>query len=196
MSAIFTGDIYYLVSFFAAIFAASFAIPTGAIIVIVSFASVAGGWSDFLILILLSLAATISGDYGAYWVARYFRRRFNSILEEVGWMKNKLSLVEKLFDKYASHTVFLTRFLFGMGPYVNFFSGLRAMPRGQFLKAVVLGELVYCLFYILIGYVFHETWQTVIILVRDYSAFIAFTVLGMYIVYRIIKLFSRNGIKK
>lgn len=194
MSAIFALDIYYLTSFFLAIFAASFALPTGAIVVIVSFASVASGWSDISLLILLSLLATISGDYSAYLVARYFRKNINSIIEDVNWIKIKKAKVEKLFDEYGGLSIFLTRFLFsGIGPYVNFFSGLQNMSRWEFLKAVVAGEIIYCFTYLFIGYFFRDTWQGVMITAQDYAVVISLSLVGIIIIYRIVKLLMFNN---
>lgn len=193
MNEIFSLDIYYLASFFAALFAASFAIPTGALVIIVSFASVAEGWRDVSILAMLSLSATVSGDYSAYSLSRHFRNRLNATIWKFGWMRNRIISVEKIFDRYSSHTVFLTRFLFsGIGPYVNFFSGLRAMPQGTFLKAVIGGELIYCLLSISVGYFFRDTWTAAIALAQDYTAFTVFALLGVYIVFRIVRLVSKK----
>jgi membrane protein DedA with SNARE-associated domain len=193
MSAIFSLDIYYLVYFFALIFLASFAIPTGALAIIVSFASVASDWHDISVLVLISLVATISGDYGAYWLMRRLRHKINPIIKDVTWMKSKWVTIEKLFKKYSYWAVFLTRFLFsGVGPYVNFFSGLEAMSHLKYLRAVVLGELVYCLLYIFIGYFFRETWQGIIDIVQNYTAASIFALLGLYFVYKITKLVLKN----
>ena len=110
MNDIFSLDIYYLVSFFAALFAASFAIPTGALIIIASFASAAAGWRDTSLLLLLSLSATVSGDYSVYLISRRFRNTLEAALRRSGWMRSKIIIVEKLFDRYSSSAVFLTRF--------------------------------------------------------------------------------------
>lgn len=193
MTDIFSLDIYYLISFFAAIFAASFAIPTGALIIIASFASAAAGWRDTSLLLLLSLSATVSGDYSVYLISRRFRSTLETAIQRSGWMRNRIIVVEKLFDRYSSSTVFLTRFLFsGIGPYVSFFSGLRAMPQGTYLKAILLGEFVYCVLYISIGYFFRDTWTAVIALAQDYTAAGVFALLGMFIAFRIATLLAKN----
>ena len=193
MSAIYSLDMYYLLYFFILIYLASFALPTGALIVIVSFASVASNWSDIAILIILSLTATISGDYSAYWGLRILRHKINPLVNKIAWIKNKITKVEKSFNRHSYHTVFLTRFLFpGVGPYVNYFSGLQAMPQKRFLEAVVLGEIIYCLFYIFIGYLFRGTWQTIINIVQDYMAASIFALLGLYFVFKIRKLIIKN----
>ncbi len=190
---IFSLDMYYLVYFFLLVFLASFAIPTGALVLIVSFASATSDWNDAILLVALSLSATISGDYGAYSAARYFRKKINPMIEKIGWMEKKRIVVQKLFNRYSYHTVFLTRFLFsGIGPYVNYFSGLQNIKKETFLKAIILGEIVYCFFYVFIGYYFRETWQEIISLILDYTASIIFALLGLYIVYKIIKLLSKN----
>ena len=193
MNDIFSLDIYYLTSFFAAIFAASFAIPTGALIIIVSFASVAEGWRDVVILAALSLSATVSGDYAAYRLSRRFRGSLDRLVRRTGWMQTKIITIEKLFDTYSALAIFLTRFLFsGIGPYVNFFSGLRAIPQRTFLKAAIWGEIIYCSFYIFIGYGFRNTWQAATSLAQDYAAVALFTIFGISITIKIIRLITKR----
>lgn len=194
MNGIFSLDVYYLISFFVAVFAASFAIPTGAVILIVSFASVAESWIDLSTLIFLSLVATISGDYFAYLMTRHFRKKINAMILNGNRLRNKMEKAEKLFDKYGVHTVFLTRFLFsGIGPYVNFFSGLRNMPQRVFLKAIISGEIIYCFAYLFIGYFFRATWQESVLVIRDYTVFIAISAAGIFVIYRLIKLVLKSN---
>jgi membrane protein DedA with SNARE-associated domain len=182
-------DILYLVYFFILVFLASFAIPTGSLIVIVSFASSARGWVDVSVLLFLALIATISGDYMAFCILRFFRDKINPMIKNTIWTRNKFTSVEKLFAKYSYYTIFLTRFLFsGIGPFVNFFSGLQAMPKMKFLRPVILGEILYCVIYISIGYFFRDTWQEILIFAQDYITLIIFTALGLYFAYKIVKL--------
>lgn len=182
-------DIYYLAYFFIAVFAASFALPTGAILIIVSFAAVAEDWRDLLLIFFLTFFAAISGDYSAYLLARYFNKQISATLLKIRWLKNKENKINKLYDKYGAHTVFFTRFFFsGIGPYVNYFSGWQAMPARIFLKAVVFGELIYALLFVLTGCLFSNAWQEVIFIIQDYLAFALLALLAIAVIYRMLKL--------
>lgn len=192
MNEIITLDIYYLSYYFLAIFAASFAIPTGAMIIIVSFASVATGLADISLLVCLALTATILGDYSAYLAANYFKKWLDGRIGKVRWLKNKFDSVNDIFQLYGGYAIFLTRFaLSGLGPYVNFFSGLRNLSQRLFLKAVVSGEFIYVSLFISIGYFFSETWQAVVLIVRDYTLAAALVFIGALIAYRLIRLLSK-----
>lgn len=193
MNDIISLDAYYLLYYFVAIFAASFAIPTGAMIIIVSFASVAAGLADLSILVILGLFATISGDYLAYLAASYFKKRLDGYVKRVAWLKNKSDLTGNIFQKYGGYTVFLTRFaISGLGPYVNLFSGLRSLPKSLFLKAVVGGEIIYIAIFVSVGYFFSETWQSVILIVKDYTVLAVLVAIGLAVSYRLGRLLLKE----
>jgi len=195
MSDIISLDVYYLLYYFFAIFVASFAVPTGAMIMIVSFASIATGLTDLALLGTLAFVATVSGDYSAYLVAKYFKVRFDGYINRIMWLKSKIHLVSKVFQKYGGYTVFLTRFaLSGLGPYVNLFSGLRDLPKKLFLQAVMSGEIIYVSMFIFVGYFFSETWQAVVLIVKAYTMFAVLIGLGIVITTRLTKFLLKERI--
>jgi membrane-associated protein len=137
----------------------------------------------------LSLAATITGDYSAYLAANYFKKPLDVYIEKKSWIKSNIKRADNTFKKYGLLTIFFTRFAFsGTGPYVNILSGLRGLRKWGFLKAVIAGEIIYTLIFVSVGYFFRETWQAVIIIIKDYTAFAVLLLLGLFIFYRIIKL--------
>jgi membrane-associated protein len=195
MSDIISLDIYYLLYYFIAIFAASFALPTGAMILIVSFASIAVGFTDLAILGSLALAATVLGDFSAYSVAKYFKKRLDGYIDRFVWLGNKIDKIGVIFQKYGRYTVFLSRFAFsGLGPYVNLFSGLRALPKRLFLQAMIAGEIIYVALFMSVGYFFRETWQMVVLIVKDYTVSMVLVVLGIFIALRLVKLLLKEKI--
>lgn len=193
MNALISLDIYYLALFFVLVYAGSFGLPTGVILVIVSFASASDGWRDILLIFFLSFSATVAGDYSAFLLSGRFRKNFERLIARFAWMRKKKKVITKAYDKYGVYAVFLTRFIFsGTGPYLNYLSGLEAMPRRQFLRAIVSGEFIYCSLLIMIGYFFSGTWLSLVKVFENYTAFAVLSLFGLYAAYRLAKLVFKN----
>ena len=194
MNAFLSLDIYYLALFFVLVYAGSFGLPTGVILIIVSFASASEGWRDVLLIFFLSYSASVAGDYSAFLLSGRFRKNFERLIERFAWTRNKKRVVEKTYDRYGVYAVFLTRFILsGIGPYINYLSGLEAMPKRKFLRAIISGEFIYCSFLILVGYFFSGTWLYLVKVFENYTAFAVLSLLGLYVVFRLAKLIQKTG---
>jgi len=196
MNALISLDIYYFALFFALVYAGSFGLPTGVILVIVSFASASENLRDILLIFFLAFSATVVGDYSAYLLSGRFRKNFEKLIARFTWTREKKKLIEKTYAKYGVYAVFLSRFIFsGTGPYLNYLSGLQAMPRRLFLRAIVPGELIYCSLFVIIGYFFSGTWLSLVF--ENYTAFVVLSLFGLYAIFRLLKyvLKIRKNIK-
>jgi membrane-associated protein len=117
-------------------------------------------------LLFLAIAITTTataGDLLGYWIGKKFYKTvfFQKILNK---KKNKkLYLMSKRkFKKYGFLTIFFSRFLiFGFGPPLNYIAGIESYNRKKFITAVVIGEAIYALELLFIGYFFKETFYGV-----------------------------------
>ena len=174
--------------FFIGVFIASFAVPTGAIFLIVSFFAVSHGQYDILLIFALVLLATISGDLAVYFISLRLSDRFERLISKNAWIKNKEEKVKKIFLRYGTYTVFLSRFLLsGVGPYINYYSGLRKMDKKTFIVSAISGEIVYATMCFIIGFAFKDIWRDLLNLSKDYTWLAFLTVVVVYIMFRFLK---------
>lgn len=110
----------------------------------------------------------ILGDYVAYYIARRYRSQVLSFINLRPRAARQFSRGESLIHRKGGEIVFITRFLiFGLGPVVNYLMGLRSYSRFSFLVWVALGEFIYISEFILLGYLFRDTWQELLIIITD-----------------------------
>jgi membrane-associated protein len=121
----------------------------------------------FWVIPLLMLSA-ILGDYVAYLIAQKYRIRVKKFINVRPSAAKQFLRGELLIHRNASMIVFITRFLlFGLGPMVNYLMGLRSYSRVTFMWWVCFGEFIYISEFILLGYVFRDTWQELLIIITD-----------------------------
>jgi membrane-associated protein len=120
--------------------------------------------------------AAILGDQIAYGLARWAGRRVvNRIGRKLGAEK-KIKQAEGFTKKWGRSGVFLSRWLVtALGPWVNLASGIAAYPWKRFLFWDVLGEVLWVVLYVGIGYVFSNRVQAV----RDILGNLTWVILGL-----------------
>jgi membrane protein DedA with SNARE-associated domain len=157
--------------------------------IIVSFGANTSNLSDLIILILVVYSATLIGDISIYFIAKYFSKRVLKFVRRFKWYKKHEKRYKKLLNKYGFWIVFVSRFLVSeVCLVVNYISGFERFNSKKFISAVILGELVFSVLYVLFGYLFKDTWTYLLGLVQNSIRIILLILIALYILYRIIKL--------
>jgi membrane-associated protein len=112
--------------------------------------------------IVVASAAAVLGDQIAYGLSRWGGRRLiNRISRRVG-AEAKIKEAEHLTRRWSGVGIFLSRWLVtALGPWVNVASGILAYPWRRFLLWDLLGDVLWVLLYVGIGYAFSNRVQAI-----------------------------------
>ena len=112
--------------------------------------------------IAVSSVAAVMGDQLAYGLSRWGGRRLiNRISRRIGG-EAKIKQAEALTKRWSGAGIFFSRWLItALGPWVNVSSGIAAYPWPRFLLWDVLGEVLWVVLYVGLGYVFSNRVQTI-----------------------------------
>jgi membrane protein DedA with SNARE-associated domain len=113
------------------------------------------------VVVVGSLAAVL-GDQIAFGLSRWGGRRvINRLSRKIG-VEEKVKQAEALTKRWSGAAIFLSRWLVtALGPWVNVASGIAGYPWQRFLLWDVLGELIWVILYVGIGYVFSNRVQAI-----------------------------------
>ena len=107
------------------VYLASFAIPTGALFLILSFSSASIGIFEILIIFSITFISAVLGDISTYLFARLFSNKAMRLIKSVKSLNKSQNKVHRFFEKNGFCTIVLSRFIFsGLGPVVNYYSAL------------------------------------------------------------------------
>jgi len=113
------------------------------------------------VIAVASLGAVL-GDQIAYGLSRWGGRRLiNRLSRRIG-AEAKIKEAEALTKRWSGAGIFLSRWLItALGPWVNLASGIAAYPWRRFLFWDVLGEVLWVILYVGIGYAFSNRVQAI-----------------------------------
>jgi membrane protein DedA with SNARE-associated domain len=153
--------LYGLPVLFGVIFVASIGLPLPVSFVLVAAGSFAQqGELKLTSVMLAASTAAILGDNIGYGVARWGGRRLvDRITRRFGGTK-KIEKAEALSKKWGGAGVFFSRWLVTeLGPWINVTSGITRYPWGHFLLWGVIGEILWVVLYVMLGYYFSDRVQ-------------------------------------
>jgi membrane-associated protein len=112
--------------------------------------------------IAVASVAAVLGDHLAYGLSRWGGRRLiNGISSRIG-AEAKIKQAEALTKRWSGAGIFFSRWLVtALGPWVNVSSGIAAYPWRRFLLWDVLGEVLWVIVYVAIGYAFSSRVQAI-----------------------------------
>lgn len=127
--------------------------------------------------------AAILGDQIGYGLSRWGGRR---VIMRIGRRlggESKIKKAEALSKRWGGAGIFFSRWLITeLGPWLNVTSGVAAYPWRKFLLWDVLGEILWVVVYVLLGYFFSDRVQVMAELLGNLAwallAFIVAAVLG------------------
>ncbi len=152
--------LYKYVALFIIVFFAGIIIPLpiNTLLMAVGAFSVQGYFS-FTLSLVVATVSNVLGDMLDYWV---FRRYGHAVLREK--YANKYSFFLRLEDYLKRHTaisILVSRVVGILGPPVNFLSGYLKINFGKFLFYDVIGNTVFVLIFLIIGYLLGDEWQNI-----------------------------------
>lgn len=131
-------------------------LPCGLLLVAAGSFVAQGEWTLGSVILVGTLAAVL-GDHIGYGLARWGGRKLILRLSlrlgaEVDFRKMEAST-----RRWGGLGIFLSRWLFvALGPWANVASGIAAYPWRYFVVWDVLGELLWVVLYVTLGYIFSE----------------------------------------
>jgi membrane protein DedA with SNARE-associated domain len=151
------------------VFTGALGVP-GSSLGIITFGTTLTTISSLIITIILVYIAVVAGDIFAYELAMFFSERFRGKLRHFSFFRDNEEKARNLLKKYEFYIVFFTRFaLTGLCQVVSYVSGFERISRKKFILAVVTGEFLFAVIYVLIGFFLGEIlskWLSII----NYSA--------------------------
>ena len=133
--------------------------------------------------IILASAAAVLGDQIGYGVARWCGRRLLARISRKLGGETNIRKAEALAKRWGGAGIFFSRWLVtSLGPWVNVTSGVAEYPWPRFILWAVLGDVLWVVLYVMLGYVFSDRVQAIAevlgYLVWVILGFIATIVLG------------------
>jgi membrane protein DedA with SNARE-associated domain len=112
--------------------------------------------------IAVASVAAVLGDQIGYGLSRWGGRRLvNRLTRKIG-VEDKIKQAEALTKRWSGTGIFFSRWLItALGPWVNVASGMAAYPWRRFLLWDVLGEVLWVILYVSVGYAFSNRVQAI-----------------------------------
>ncbi len=112
--------------------------------------------------ITVSIVAAVVGDHIGYGLSRWRGRRFILRISRRFGGEARIEQAEALTKRWSGAGIFLSRWLLAaLGPWVNVTSGIAAYPWRRFLVWDVLGQIVWVVLYVILGYIFSDRVQAI-----------------------------------
>ena len=162
-------------------------IPTGANIMVMAAGAFSyAGEINIVSLSLTVFTSNIVGDLSSYYLWKYLGsrilRRFPRLQEHLDTGLNKAS---DYFERYGFLAVVFTRFpLSALALVTNIVAGMTAYNLSKFIMADVIGEMMWSVFNIAVGYWFGDSWEQANSLLSQFGLWFLL-VLAMVIVFNI-----------
>jgi membrane-associated protein len=118
------------------------------------------GELSLLPVIVAGSLAAVLGDQFGYCVARWGGRRLIVRLSRRLGGEVKIRKAEALAKKWGGPGIFFSRWLVTqLGPWLNVTSGIAGYPWRRFVFWDVLGEVLWVVLYVMLGYIFSDRVQ-------------------------------------
>ena len=112
--------------------------------------------------IAVSIVAAVLGDHIGYGLSRWRGRRFIIRISRRLGGEARIKQAEALTKRWSGAGIFLSRWLVtALGPWVNVTSGIAAYPWQRFFFWDVLGEVLWVVLYVILGYIFSDRVQAI-----------------------------------
>lgn len=132
------------------------------------------GFLDMKLVLLSAISGNILGDISAYWLVRMFGPR---VLHWIGLSKYLATPafrnVERTVDTYKAPVLIASRFQVQATAVVNIISGLARLNFRRFAFYIIIGEMLQVVVYVVVGYVFADSWQALYAVVGKFGWLIA-----------------------
>ncbi len=151
---------------------------------------------NLVLLAILAVSASMSGDSVGYYIGRRGGGKFFHWLEEQRRFRfispSALARSRAYFAKRGGWAIFLSRFLFtALGGTINLLAGAEVYPYRRFLIYDAGGELLGALIPLGLGYIFEASWEAVGNILAALSIFATALAIAIYFSIRLIRMLKQ-----
>jgi len=171
--------LYGLPVLFGVVVIASVGVPFPVSLMLVAAGSFAEqGYMKLWQIIMVASMAAILGDQIGYGLSRWGGRRLILRIGRRLGGESKIKKAEALSKRWGGAGIFLSRWLVTeLGPWLNVTSGIARYPWRRFVFWDVLGEVLWVVLYVTLGYIFSDRVQAI----ADILGNLAWVILGLII---------------
>lgn len=140
--------------------------------------------------ILVASSAAILGDHIGYGLSRWGGRRFiHHITNRVGGAE-KIKKAEALSKRWGGAGIFFSRWLITeLGPWLNVTSGITRYPWRHFVLWDVLGEVLWVVLYVMLGYKVSDRVQYLVEILGNLAWVIFGLLVATLLGWKVVKYF-------
>lgn len=187
----------YIVLWFSTFLAAAgLPLPT-ALILLAAGAFAAQGDYNIVLLVMITISASVGGDSVGYLIGRYAGNRV------LGWLAQQkqvpfissqtLARSRVYFERKGAWAIFLSRFLFSaLGGVLNLIAGAERYSYRRFLLWDFCGEVLGALIPLVLGYSFGESWESIGNLLGASSGFVLALLVALFLLIRLVKILRQS----
>jgi membrane-associated protein len=186
---------YGLLALFLVVLIAGIGLPFPVSFVLVAAGSfVEQGEMNFLPVIIVSSVAAILGDLIAYMLARWAGRRVIEKISRGVGAESRVKQAENFSKRWGAAGIFFSRWLVtGLGPWLNLASGIAHYSWRRFMLWVVLGEVLWVVLYVSLGYAFSSRVQTIADLLGNLTWFLLGLLISGILGWKLMKQVSASA---
>jgi len=141
--------------------------------------------------IAVASVAAVLGDQIGYGLSRWAGPRLIKRLSRRIDAETKIKQAEALTKRWSGASIFLSRWLVtALGPWVNVASGIANYPWRRFLFWDVLGEVLWVILYVGIGYVFSNRVQAIAEILSNLAWVIAGLFVTVILGWRLVRIYA------
>jgi membrane protein DedA with SNARE-associated domain len=146
------------------------------------------GEMGVLPVILAGSAAAVLGDQIGYGLSRWGGHRLvDSITRKLGGA-SKIKKAEGIAKKWGGPGIFFSRWLVtGLGPWINVASGIAGYPWRSFIFWDVLGEVLWVVLYVMLGYIFSDRVQYIAEILGNLAWAIVALIVAMFLGWKLFR---------
>lgn len=145
--------------------------------------------------LVVGSAGAIIGDQIGYCLGRWGGRRLVRRVTDRFGGAEKIKQAEGFSKRWGGAGVFFSRWLVGpLGPWINISSGITAYPWPRFIFWDVLGEVLWIVLYVMLGYVFSDRVQDLAELLGNLTWVIVGVIAATILGWKLFQYFRSSGV--
>jgi membrane-associated protein len=178
------------------VFISSIGIPLPTIVIVLSAGALAAlGDLNIIILFFIVTICGVLGDVIDYWLgAKVGYPILYRITTRTDLANKEFEKIQKYFFRWSGITIFLTRWLFSLlESLTNILAGMTKYSFRKFLFFDILGQIVYSVIFLGLGYLFSSEWQNIWTYVQSIFILLAIILGGLILIVFGIKRYKKAG---
>ena len=146
--------------------------------------------------IIVAITAAVLGDQIGYGLARWGGRRLVARISHKIGGEAKIRKIEALAKRWGGPGIFFSRWLVtSMGPWLNVTSGIAEYPWRRFILWDVLGDVLWVVLNVMLGYIFSDRVQAIAEVLGNFAWVILGIIVAVIFGWKIMQyLRSQNSV--